>query len=197
MANERSFPHAHNHVSSTEVGQSPAILSYPPTDQYGVNTVIEHCPCAVCTGSAPNGTPTWYTMDHQDWDTRSPSVSTPVPRRLCHRLTVTLKGTYTNQDQGVSHPTGAPLTVPVLSQTHFAPSGVQEQDNPAPSQQTAGIPQTLVVDPTTRISVAEGLRRLADRYINDPASLVNVVRLEPGPSSGFQVVIILEIANLL
>ena len=45
--------------------------------------------------------------------------------------------------------------------------------------------------------MADGLRRLADRYVNNPDSVVGVVRLEPGPSGGFQVVIILEVAGLL
>ncbi|KAH9060176.1 hypothetical protein EDB87DRAFT_1683914 [Lactarius vividus] len=98
------------------------------------------------------------------------------------------------QYQGVS----IPLTAPVLAQMHFAAPGVQEQVNPTLSQATAG---TLAVaqprqNPIIGISAAEGLRRLADRYINNPASLVSVVRLEPGPSGGFQVVIILEIADL-
>ena len=52
-------------------------------------------------------------------------------------------------------------------------------------------------EPTVRMSVADGLRRLADRYVNNPDSVVGVVRLEPGPSGGVQVVIILEVADLL
>ncbi|KAH9060172.1 hypothetical protein EDB87DRAFT_1831596 [Lactarius vividus] len=184
MANEWSSPHPRNHVSSTVVGQDPVILLNTPTDRYGVNAVTERCACAECTGHAPNGPPTWYTTDRRDWDSR-PSGDT-----------------YINQDQGVSNPTGVPLTAPILAQMHFAAPGVQEQANPAPSQATAGTPQTLAVvqprqDPTIGISVAEGLRRLADRYVNNPASLVSVVRLEPGPSGGFQVVIILGMADLL
>ncbi|KAH9040235.1 hypothetical protein EDB84DRAFT_1647290 [Lactarius hengduanensis] len=109
---------------------------------------------------------------------------------------------YTNQGQGVSNPTGASLVVPVLEQMHFVAPGVQEQVNPAPSQAAAGTPQTLAVvqpcqNPTIGISAAERLRRLANRYVNNPASLVSVVRLEPGPSGGFQVVIVLGMADLL
>jgi len=47
------------------------------------------------------------------------------------------------------------------------------------------------------MSVTEGLRRLARRYVNNPESLVNVVRLEPGASGRFQIVIMLEVANIL
>jgi hypothetical protein len=43
----------------------------------------------------------------------------------------------------------------------------------------------------------DDLRRLAWRLVNNPESLVNVVRLEPGISGRFQVVIILEVANIL
>jgi len=85
---------------------------------------------------------------------------------------------------------------------HVVRQGVQEQDNRAPSQATAGTPQTLAAvqprqDPIIGVSAAEGLRRLADRYVNNPGSLVSVVRLEPGPSGGVQVVIMLEMADLL
>ncbi|KAH9175613.1 hypothetical protein EDB89DRAFT_1903731 [Lactarius sanguifluus] len=161
MANEWSSPHARNHVSSAVVGQDPAILLNIPSVQYGVNAVTEPCACAECTGHTPNRPPTWYTADRQDWDSR-PSGDT-----------------YINQGQGISAPTGAPLTAPVLAQMHFAAPGVQEQANPALSQATAGTPQTLAVvqphqNPAIGISAAEGLRRLADRYINNPASLVSV-----------------------
>ncbi|KAH8978300.1 hypothetical protein EDB83DRAFT_1545512 [Lactarius deliciosus] len=184
VANEWSFPHPHDHVSSAVVGQDPAILLNAPSVQYGVNDITEHCVCAECTGRAPNGPPTSYTAHRQDWDSRPSSDP------------------YTSQFQGVSNLTGAPLTAPVLAQMHFAAPGFQEQANPALSQATAGIPQTLAVvqprqNPTIGISAAENLRRLADRYVNNPASLVSVVRLEPGPSGGFQVVIILGMADLL
>jgi len=45
--------------------------------------------------------------------------------------------------------------------------------------------------------IAEGLRRLARRYVNSPESLVNAVRLEPAPSGRMQVVIVIEIAEIL
>ena len=91
---------------------------------------------------------------------------------------------------------------------HFAHSvrqGVQDQNNTDPFQPAMENPPTLAAvrpvqprqDPTTRMSVADSLRRLADRYVNNPDSVVGVVRLEPGPSGGFQVVIILEVADLL
>jgi hypothetical protein len=47
------------------------------------------------------------------------------------------------------------------------------------------------------MSVAENLRSLAERYVNNPEPLINAVRLEPGPSGRFLVVIMLEIADIL
>jgi hypothetical protein len=62
---------------------------------------------------------------------------------------------------------------------------------------TADTPQTLAAvqvrrDPTTGTLAAEGLRRLAHHYLNDVNLYVNVIRLEPGPSSRFRAVITLE-----
>lgn len=47
------------------------------------------------------------------------------------------------------------------------------------------------------MSVTERLRRLAERYVNDPESVVNGVHLESGPSGRFQVVITIEIGDIL
>lgn len=47
------------------------------------------------------------------------------------------------------------------------------------------------------IPVSERLRRLAARYVNNPESLVNGVRLESGPSGRFQAVITVEIGDNL
>lgn len=42
----------------------------------------------------------------------------------------------------------------------------------------------------------EVLRRLANRYLHQPGSQVEMVRMEPGPAGGIQVVITLELADL-
>ena len=88
---------------------------------------------------------------------------------------------------------------------HIVRQGVKDQNNPDPFQPAVETPLTLAAvrpaqphqDPTIRMSVADSLRRLAERYINNPESVVDMVRLEPGPSGGFQVVIVLEVADLL
>ncbi len=42
----------------------------------------------------------------------------------------------------------------------------------------------------------EVLRRLANHYLHQPGSQVEMVRMEPGPAGGIQVVITLELADL-
>lgn len=51
--------------------------------------------------------------------------------------------------------------------------------------------------PVPGMSVTEGLRNLAGRYLDSPDSRVKLVRLEMVPSGQFQVVIILEMAGTL
>jgi len=45
---------------------------------------------------------------------------------------------------------------------------------------------------TLNASIAEGRRRLAGLYLNNPEAYVSTIRLEPGPSGQFQVIITLE-----
>ena len=75
---------------------------------------------------------------------------------------------------------GAPLHEAV------APSNFEIQTAAAPDQ-------AQVLD----MSVPERLRRLAERYVNDPESVVNGVHLESGPSGRFQVVITIKIGDIL
>lgn len=55
----------------------------------------------------------------------------------------------------------------------------------------------LLQAPTLDASIAEGRRRLADLYLNNASAYVSMIRLEPGPSGRFQVIITLEISNIL
>jgi len=45
--------------------------------------------------------------------------------------------------------------------------------------------------------VQDSLQRLAERYFNNPESLINAVHFEYGPSGRLQVVIMLEMADIL
>jgi len=51
--------------------------------------------------------------------------------------------------------------------------------------------------PTLDASIAEGRRRLAGRYLNNPDGHVSTIRLEPGPSGQFQVIITLEMTDVI
>ena len=53
-----------------------------------------------------------------------------------------------------------------------------------------GLPRAQTLD----ASIAEGRRRLAGRYLNNPDAYVSTIRLEPGPSGQLQVIITLEMA---
>jgi len=48
------------------------------------------------------------------------------------------------------------------------------------------------IEPATEV-----LRRLASRYLNQPGSQVDMVRMEPGLGGGVRVVITVELADLL
>jgi hypothetical protein len=55
----------------------------------------------------------------------------------------------------------------------------------------AGLVQASTLDTS-----AESRRRLAARYINDADAYVSLIRLEPGPSGRFQVIVTIETTTL-
>ena len=56
-----------------------------------------------------------------------------------------------------------------------------------------GFPWSQALD----TSIGEGRRRLAGSYLNNPNVYVSTIRLEPGPSGQFQVIITLEMVNII
>ena len=46
-------------------------------------------------------------------------------------------------------------------------------------------------------SIGESRRRLAGSYLSNPNTYVSTIRLEPGPSGQFQVIITLEMVNII
>ena len=128
---------------------------------------------------------------------------------------------YANQNVGGAHPGGiaatagyptqawsvapqAPVCTQILCSSGLAePSLQQYQENvgykplhevvDAPQVQMGTAPNEGALD----LSVPERLRRLAERYINNPDSTVNGVHLESGPSGLFQVVITVDIGDIL
>jgi hypothetical protein len=107
---------------------------------------------------------------------------------------------YMHQNVGVDNGTGIaammngqPQAVPVV----FAP-----QIDYAPQNHAAGPLQAqtnVVIDnaQTLDMSVMEGLRRCAERYINNPQSHVDAIRLEPSTSGRLRVTIVLEMVDNL
>ncbi|KAH9023448.1 hypothetical protein EDB85DRAFT_1991137, partial [Lactarius pseudohatsudake] len=51
--------------------------------------------------------------------------------------------------------------------------------------------------PPANMPPADGLRSLAGRYLNNPDTRVNVLRIEPGPGGRFEVWIALELADIV
>ena len=82
------------------------------------------------------------------------------------------------------------------------PQWNQENAGYAPPHEAGGpiqVPTNVGPDQTQVVGllVTESLRRLAGAYVNNPESLVKAVRLEPGASERFQVVITVEISDTL
>jgi len=80
------------------------------------------------------------------------------------------------------------------------PNGVLDY---APSGVEPGLNQTAFPDapahpgpPAPDQPAGENLRRLASRYVRDPASRVHMLRMEPGFTAGrYRVVIVLDMAD--
>jgi hypothetical protein len=66
---------------------------------------------------------------------------------------------------------------------------VQEREGPLYME----FPWAQVLDK----SIGERRRCLAGRYLNSPNTYVSTIRLEPGPSGQFQVIITLEMTNII
>jgi hypothetical protein len=67
----------------------------------------------------------------------------------------------------------------------------------APGPAQAWLDELPHQDPVLNEPATEALRRLARRYLNQPNSQVEMVRMEPAPTGGIMVVITLELVGLL
>ncbi|KAH9015743.1 hypothetical protein EDB83DRAFT_2573764 [Lactarius deliciosus] len=150
-----------------------------PTYQQGEDPTIQNCSCAQCsdvqhTQARP---PTWYPVGQQHFG--DPAV---------------------NQDQNVNNRAEAAMIVPNHARAQFGGIIPQTADNfgYAPVHESVGPPNMrLAQAPTFDASIAENRRRLAGRYLNNPDAYVSTIRLEPGPSGQFQVVITLEMIDIV
>ena len=67
---------------------------------------------------------------------------------------------------------------------------------PGPAQAAFPDPPVQHVPALDQLA-AENLRRLAIRFMHNPDTQVEVVRMEPGPAGCFKVIISLEIADFI
>ncbi|KAN0131302.1 hypothetical protein V8E53_010882 [Lactarius tabidus] len=69
---------------------------------------------------------------------------------------------------------------------------------PAPADPPEAYPRVraLPAPPADMPLAANGLRNLAERFLNNPGTLVNILRIEPGRDGRFEVWIALELADI-
>ncbi|KAH9043551.1 hypothetical protein EDB83DRAFT_2523853 [Lactarius deliciosus] len=156
-----------------------------PTHQQDENPTIQNCCCVECLWRTQAHPPTWHPIEQQD---ARHFGNTTAP--------------FLNQDQGIDNRAETAMIVPDYASAQLVPpqtARTQVNDNfgYAPVHERAGfpnmgLPRALTLD----ASIAESLRLLAGRYLNNPDAHVSTIRLEPGLSGQFQVVITLEMANV-
>ncbi|KAH9021718.1 hypothetical protein EDB85DRAFT_2293406 [Lactarius pseudohatsudake] len=127
------------------------------------------------------GPSTWYPVEQQD------------PRHLGN----VVAPYHVNQDQDVVDNRDTAMIAPAHLRAQFAPPNTgRVQDNYVPAQERAGPSNIgLLQAPILDTSIAESRRRLASRYLNNADAHVSMIRLEPGASGQFQVIITLEMTN--
>ncbi|KAH9043558.1 hypothetical protein EDB83DRAFT_2523859 [Lactarius deliciosus] len=176
-----------------------------PAYQQGEDPTIQNCSCAQCsdvqyTQARP---PTWYLVGQQDprhFGVGSFCDDNTIPTADC---VFSRKDHVVNQDQNVDNRAEAAMTVPNRARAQFGeiiPQTATIQDNfgYAPVHERVGPPNMgLAQAPTFDASIAESRRRLAGRYLNNPDAYVSTIRLEPGPSGQFQVIITLEMIDIV
>ncbi|KAH9013655.1 hypothetical protein EDB85DRAFT_1899620 [Lactarius pseudohatsudake] len=131
-----------------------------PAPAQEINATIPNCSCQRCS-DAQRGQPVWYPIGQRD--------NTVAP--------------YVNQ--GIDNNVETALIAPVRAWAQFIPPanlwrGIQGNFGYAPDPERAGPPNVgFLRAPWPEASIAEGRRRLADRYLNNPDAFVRMTRLEP------------------
>ncbi|KAI0299560.1 hypothetical protein BC826DRAFT_995258 [Russula brevipes] len=158
------------------------------------SAVAQGCPCSSCSIVRHNDIPAAHAIEYQNQFLAGNNAVQYANQSLGH---------------GVNNPTGMGArtssqtraqTIPPQAQLQsaqgnaaYAPSHTGRAAGPPHAQTNVVLDQVQDLD----LTVKESLMRLARRYVNSPESLVNAVRLEPGPSGRLQVVITLDIAEIL
>ncbi|KAH9172602.1 hypothetical protein EDB89DRAFT_874925 [Lactarius sanguifluus] len=169
----------------------PSHASRPnmPTHQQDQNPTIQNCcSCVECL-------PVWRTQAR-------PLTRHPMEQQDARHFDNTT-APHLNRDQGIDNRAETATIVPDYGLAQFvSPQTARTQYNDnfgyAPVHERAGLPNMgLPRALTLDASIAESRRLLAGRYLNNPDAHVSTIRLEPGPSGQFQVIITLEMANVL
>ncbi|KAH9059881.1 hypothetical protein EDB87DRAFT_1618938 [Lactarius vividus] len=176
MENQRPILPTDRHIPPTPEHPGP---------QQGEDPTIQNCSCAQCSDvqRTQAGPPTWYPIEQQD------------PRHFGEPVA--------NQDQNVDNRAETAMIVPTRAWAQFRgiplqTARVQNNFGYPPVHQSVGPPNMeLSQAPTLDASIAESRRRLAGRYLNNPDAYVSTIRLEPGPSGQFQVIITLEMIDIV
>ncbi|KAI9450799.1 hypothetical protein BJY52DRAFT_1226998 [Lactarius psammicola] len=187
MESQWTIPHAypqHRHVTPpTAERPGPIFQPNAPTPGQAANATTPNCSCPWCS-DVQRRPPTWYSVEQQH------------PRHFDNAVVP-----YVNQGQAVDNPVETALIEPHRMREQWVdPQAVGIQDNfsYASVRERAGPSNArLLQAPTLDVSIAEGRRRLAGHYLNNPDAYVSVIRLEPGAFGQFQVIITLEMANIL
>ncbi|KAF8265434.1 hypothetical protein EI94DRAFT_324890 [Lactarius quietus] len=109
---------------------------------------------------------------------------------------------YPYQGQDVSNYAETAMIAPNRA-AHGAPvqtavSRIQDNLGYAPVQGRGGPPNMeFPWAQTPDASIVEPRRRLAGRYLNNPDAYVSTIRVEPGPSGHFHVIITLEMTDIV
>ncbi|KAH9059885.1 hypothetical protein EDB87DRAFT_1618965 [Lactarius vividus] len=162
-------------IPPTPEHPGPAFQPDMPMYQQGEDPTTQNCTCEQCSDVQRTraGPPTWFPFSQQD---------------LRH-----FGDTVVNQDQNVDNRAETAMIVPNRAWAQF-----RGQDNFAPVNESAGPPNLRLAQALTLdASIAESRRRLAGRYLNSPETYVSTIRLEPGPSGQFQVIITLEMTDIV
>ncbi|KAH9030012.1 hypothetical protein EDB84DRAFT_1495535 [Lactarius hengduanensis] len=176
-------PQYHHGIPPTTDRPGPAFQPNVPTYQRGEDNIVQNCSCPRCSEvqHTQAGPSTWYPVEQQD-PRHFGNVGAPY---------------HVNQDQDVVDNRDTTMIAPAHLRAQFAPPNTGlAQDNYVPGQERAGPSNIgLLQAPTLDTSIAESRRRLASRYLNNADAHVSMIRLEPGASGQFQVIITLEMIN--
>ncbi|KAI9436637.1 hypothetical protein H4582DRAFT_1962207 [Lactarius indigo] len=155
----------------------PIVQPNTPAPRQDANAATQNCPCPQCS-DMQRGPQTVYPQQHpRDYD------NTFAP--------------YVDQDKGVNNPVEAPMIGPHHMQEQWVAPEAVDNFRYAPVQERAGpLNVGLLQAPILDASITESRRRLAGHFLNNPDAYVSLIRLEPGPSGQFQVIIMLEMANI-